>query len=1154
MRRFCFNTLQVSGRTYSYSLPDMAEAHRQSFFKFLNQGLLEELQQIFPIYLQKGKIQVILEPNSLMFEAPKLTIKEAFLQRTTYNISVYCLITFVDWEKNVRKTEWVSFGSVPVCTSGGWFLVRGLRRIVLHQLVRSAGCYASLINEETTITNELNSQNLLPLEQAGLTVFKRFEILLLPQQGTWLRFFISPVGLFSVQWGKTKDQRASIFVFLRAMGVSSHTIESFFNLQNFSIKTFDKSLSSQKALLTLGFTSKKGLGSRRAFYQRFFNYYNYRLGLIGRLRLNRRLGLSIPLNYQSLNPDDIFGIFNQLAALSTGLIEKDDIDHLQNKRLRSCGDFLQESFQNALKVNLKNFRGALQESCSQVPFTDTGNDIKLYWGVENVHFSRSLFKNPILGKQQNPTRLNNKSYSKVLLNKTPQQLIQANGQHVSNALSYRITAAYHSFFATSAVSQPAHQTNPIDAMTHARRSTSLGPGGLTREHAGIAVRGIHPSHFGRLCPVETPEGQNTGLVNSPSYCTRVNLYGFFETPYWPIKDQRVFKTKGAVYLSPNQENQVWVIPNELLVSKSGYLPKSSLLSRSGQDFAYLPSKDINYFGVLPNQVFSVGASLIPFMEHDDGNRALMGSNMQRQAVPILQNERPLVGTGLESVVVCDTRAGVRALASGYVYYVSGKKILVHSLIHWRKPVGLFETIEYQLGRYETTNQGTCIDQKPIVFEGDWIQTGDLLAEGYATKGGELALGRNLCVAYMPWEGYNYEDSVLINESLVYQDVLTSIHIEKYETELATRRIGKKQIQEKLSGECTPKHAIPRLKQSQFDKLDFRGVVREGVWVEANDILVGKLIPTQTELRPEEKLVHAIFGTKPPAYQDASFRLPKYVEGRVIRVETFSNKNTDSASFRIYIAQQRRIQVGDKIAGRHGNKGVISRILPRQDMPYLQNGLDVDIVLNPLGIPSRMNVGQVYEGLLGLASRYLGRCFRVLPFDEGFGSEASRGIVYSQLAHARKKTGQTWLFDPQSSGKSRVFDGRTGEVFEQSILVTQSYILKLEHQVDEKIHARSTGPYSLITQQPVRGRSRQGGQRLGEMEVWAIEGYGAAYLLYEMLSIKADDLVGRQQAASKILRHHYGPTPINYDQTNRPESFQVLANELRALCLDFQYPN
>lgn len=1154
MKRFCFNTLQVSGRTYSYSLPDMAEAHRQSFFKFLNQGLLEELEQIFPIYLNKGKIQVILDPKSLVFEAPKLTIKEAFLQRTTYNISVNFLVTFIDWEKNNCKKEWLSFGSIPICTSGGWFLVRGLRRVVLHQLIRSAGCYASLRGEDETNTDKLDYQDLIPVEQAGLTLFKRFEILLLPQQGTWLRFFVNPVGIFSIQWGKTKDQRASIFVFLRAMGVSHAQIESFFNLEKLQLESFDDTLSSQKALSILGFHSKKGLGSRRAFYQRFFNYYNYRLGLIGRLRLNRRLGLSTPLKNQSISPTDIFGIFNQLAALSTGLIEQDDIDHLQNKRLRSCGDFLQESFQNALKINLKNFRVSLKDSFALPPFTDTGNDIKLYLGVENVHFSGSLFKDSLLGKQINPTRKPNKSYSKVLFNKTSDQLIQTTEQSVSNALSYRITAAYHSFFATSAVSQPAHQTNPIDAMTHARRSTSLGPGGLTREHAGIAVRGIHPSHFGRLCPVETPEGQNTGLVNSPSYCTRVNLYGFFETPYWPIKQQQVIKKKGAIYLSPNQENQVWVIPNEVLVSKNGYLPKSALLSRSGQDFAYLPSTDINYFGVLPNQVFSLGASLIPFMEHDDGNRALMGSNMQRQAVPILKNERPFVGTGLESVVVSDTRAGVRALASGYVYYVSGKKILIHSLIHWRKPAGLFETIEYQLGRYETTNQGTCVDQKPIVFEGDWIQTGDLLAEGYATKGGELALGRNLCVAYMPWEGYNYEDSVLINESLVYEDVLTSIHIEKYETELATRRIGKKQIQEKLSGECTPKHAIPRLKQSQLEKLDFRGVVREGVWVEANDILVGKLIPTQTELRPEERLVHAIFGTKPPAYQDASFRLPKYVEGRVIRVETFANKNNDSSSFRIYIAQQRRIQVGDKIAGRHGNKGVISRILPRQDMPYLQNGLDVDIVLNPLGIPSRMNVGQVYEGLLGLASRYLGRCFRVLPFDEGFGSETSRGIVYSQLAHARKKTGQTWLFDPQSSGKSRVFDGRTGEVFEQSILVTQSYILKLEHQVDEKIHARSTGPYSLITQQPVRGRSRQGGQRLGEMEVWAVEGYGAAYLLYEMLSIKADDLVGRQQAASEILRHHYGPVPVSYENSNRPESFQVLANELRALCLDFQYPS
>jgi DNA-directed RNA polymerase subunit beta len=1170
MKKICFSTLQLSGRTYSYSLPDMAEAHKQSFFKFLNQGLLEELEKIFPIYLKHGRVQVFLEPKSVTFQAPKLTLKEAFLQRTTYNISVYFLVTFIDLDRNIYKREWLSFGSIPICMSGGWFLVRGLRRVILHQLMRSAGCYASVDIDKNYSENALENETLTPSKQKYLTlsVAKKFEILLIPQQGTWLRFFIKGQGFKSgqksktkcdvpallpyIRWGK-KDQYASLFIFLRAMGVSLTQIKSVHGLKGSSFNPLEKNLSSQEALHELGFISKtkKDFGSRRAFYQRFFNYHNYRLGSIGRLRLNRRLGLAISLTNQSLSPDDLLSILNQLAALSAGLITEDDIDHLQNKRLKSCGEFLQDSFHNALKVNVKNFRSTLQDSFSNKPFNNTGNHIKLYLGTENIHFNRSLFNKSLLGKHTNPIRVHTKSCSNVLSNKISKELPT---ESVSNALSYRITAAYHSFFATSAVSQPAHQTNPIDGMTHARRSTSLGPGGLTREHAGIAVRGIHPSHFGRLCPVETPEGQNTGLVNSPSYCARVNIYGFLETPYWPIKDRRLFKKKGPVYLSPNQENQVWVMPNEVLVSKSGFLPNSNLLSRSGADFAYLPSKDINYFGILPNQVFSLGASLIPFMEHDDGNRALMGSNMQRQAVPILQNERPFVGTGLESVVVSDTRAGIRALASGYVYYVSGKKILIHSLIHWRLPAGVFETIEYQLGRYETTNQGTCIDQKPIIFAGDWVQTGDLLAEGYATKRGELALGRNLCVAYLPWEGYNYEDSVLINESLVHQDILTSIHIEKYETELTTRRVGKNSIQEKLSGECTPKHAIPRLNESQLEKLDFRGVIREGVWVEPNDILVGKLIPTQVELRPEERLVHAIFGTKPPSYQDASFRLPKYVEGRVIRVETFSNKNTDNRSFRIYVAQQRRIQVGDKIAGRHGNKGVISRILPRHDMPYLQNGLDVDIVLNPLGIPSRMNVGQVYEGLLGLVSRYLGRCFRVLPFDENFGSEASRGIVYSQLAKARKKTGQTWLFDPQSSGKSRVFDGRTGEVFEQSVLVTQSYILKLEHQVDEKIHARSTGPYSLITQQPVRGRSRQGGQRLGEMEVWAVEGYGAAYLLYEMLTIKADDLVGRQQAASEILRHHYGPIPQSYEQSNRPESFQVLANELRALCLDFQYPN
>ena len=1133
-----------------YSLPDMAEAHKQSFFRFLNQGILEELEHIFPIYVQKGKIQLILNTKSLRFEAPKITLKEAFLKRTTYNISVYLLITSINWEKNISKTEWVSFGSIPICTSGGWFLVRGLRRVLLHQLSRSSGCYASFANKEQKyILSENKQKKLTPLEHTGLVSFTPVEMLLLPQQGTWLRFSINSTGVFWIQWGKTKDQRAPVFIFLRAMGHSSQKIQQFFGTHKIDLKGVNSNISSNDALHLLGFHSKKGQSSRRLFYQRFFNPNNYRLGRIGRLRLNRRFGLSIELKKQCITGDDIFAIFENLVALSIGLLETDEIDHLQNKRLRSCGDFLQESFQNVLKTTAKTLPSHFEESLISSE-NKTENHSKLYWGIEKIHFSSSLYKSSSTNKNLKPLRKLNTSNSRVLKNKPLVSLLDSK---LSNSVSYRITSAFHSFFATSSVSQPAHQTNPIDAMTHARRCTLLGPDGLTREHAGIAVRGIHPSHFGRLCPVETPEGQNTGLVYSPSFCTRVNFYGFFETPYWPVQDQRILKQKGVFYLSPNQENQVWVKPNEVLVSKSGYLPKAPLLSRSGQDFAYLPSKNLNFFGVLPNQMFSLGASLIPFMEHDDGNRALMGSNMQRQAVPLLENERPFVGTGLESIVGSDTRVGVRALASGYVYYVSGSKILVHSLIHWRKPIGTYETIEYKLGRYETSNQGTCIDQKPIVFQGDWIRVGDLLADGYATKGGELALGRNLCVAYIPWEGYNYEDAVVINESLVFNDSLTTIHIEKYETELGIRRLGKKQIPEKLSGDCFPKHPIVGIKKEQLDKLDNRGIIREGVWVQPNDILIGKVIPTQTDLRPEERLVHAIFGTKPPSYQDTSFRLPKYVEGRVISVEIFTNKNTDNLNFRIYIAQQRRIQVGDKIAGRHGNKGVISRILPRQDMPYLQNGSDVDIILNPLGIPSRMNVGQVYEGLLGLASRYLGRCFRVLPFDEGFGSETSRGIVYSQLAEVRKRTEQSWLFDPQSSGKSRIFDGRTGNVFEQNILVTQSYILKLEHQVDEKIHARSTGPYSLITQQPVRGRSRQGGQRLGEMEVWAIEGYGAAYLLYEMLSIKADDLTGRQQAASEILRRHYGPSPMTYQGNNRPESFHVLTNELRALCLDFQYP-
>ncbi len=1191
MKKFCLSISKVSNSTYYHSLPDMAEAHKQSFFRFLSKGLEQELSQHFPIFLNKGRVQVILERKSFRFKAPSITLKNAYLKRSTYSIPIYFKVIFLDVGKNLITSKWICFGSIPVCTSGGWFMVRGLRRILLHQLIRSPGCYASILetkpyqllgevdDEEkielevsktidgtTLLTQErIDESSANPCNHVLMNTPKHTEILILPDQGTWLRFSLSTspgCHSFFVQWGKQKNQRTFVSTFLQILGISSKQIQKYLRFNSNSLKRskeqkidkennhliFDDNLSYTKILAILkdnkNFKNQK-LNSRRLWYRRFFNPNFYRLGHIGRFRLNRRLGYFKSSEFQVITTTDILIICQQLVVLSLGLMEVDDIDHLQNKRLRSCGDFLQECFQNGFKQNLRGFQTSLNKSIPPLTVASKGEVLKTYYGVKNTYFDPNVFRVSSIG----PARNCNKGLFQTSLDK---RFVNVKTPILNNSLSYRISNSFHSFFATSPISQPLHQTNPIDAITHERRCTSLGPKGLTREHAGIAVRGIHPSHFGRLCPVETPEGQNTGLVNSPAYCTRVNYLGFFETPYWPVRSRKLLKTLGAFYLSSNQENHVWTAPNETITSKSGYLSNSKLVSRSGTDFSFLTSKQLNYFGILPNQMFSLGASLIPFMEHDDGNRALMGSNMQRQAVPLLENERPLIGTGLESLVSSDARVGVRALAAGYVYYVSGEKILIHSLIHWRKPINQYETIEYKLGRYETSNQGTCIDQKPIINVGAWVHVGDLLAEGYSTKQGELALGRNLCVAYVPWEGYNYEDAVVINESLVDQDVLTSIHIKKYETELETRRVRKKQLKEQLSGDFYPKHPIPGITENQLLNLDHRGVIRIGAWVEPNDILVGKLVQTEVSLRPEEKLVHAIFGTKPSSLQDTSFRVPKYIQGRVINVEISRRKNSVSQVFRIYIAQRRRIQIGDKIAGRHGNKGVISCINPRQDMPYLQNGLDVDILLNPLGIPSRMNVGQVYEGLLGLASRYLGRCFRVLPFDEGFGFEASRGMVYSQLAQLRAKSNKKWLFDPQASGKSRIFDGRTGQAFEQSILVTLSYILKLEHQVDEKIHARSTGPYSLVTQQPVRGRSRRGGQRLGEMEVWAVEAYGSAFLLCEMLSIKSDDVINRQKATSEILRNQYGLVPAEAIRKNEPESFKVLTNELKALCLDFQY--
>jgi DNA-directed RNA polymerase subunit beta len=695
-----------------------------------------------------------------------------------------------------------------------------------------------------------------------------------------------------------------------------------------------------------------------------------------------------------------------------------------------------------------------------------------------------------------------------------------------------LVAAIKEFFGSSQLSQFMDQTNPLAELTHKRRLSALGPGGLTRERAGFAVRDIHPSHYGRICPIETPEGPNAGLIGSLATHARVNAFGFIETPFFQVDNGRVRRDLPAAYMTADEEDDLRVAAGDLPTDAEGYILGEAVPVRYRQDFASIAPEEVDYVAVSPVQIISVATSLIPFLEHDDANRALMGSNMQRQAVPLLRPERPLVGTGLEAQAARDSGMVVVSRQAGEVVYVDADTVHIKD--------GQGQVHRYELQKYQRSNQDTCLNQRPIVFQGDRIQAGQVIADGSAAEGGEIALGQNVLISYMPWEGYNYEDAILISERLVYDDVYTSIHIEKFEIEARQTKLGPEEITRE----------IPNVGEDALRQLDETGIIRIGAWVEAGDILVGKVTPKgESDQPPEEKLLRAIFGEKARDVRDNSLRVPNGEKGRVVDVRVFTREQGDELPpganmvVRVYVAQKRKIQVGDKMAGRHGNKGIISRILPIEDMPYLPDGRPIDIVLNPLGVPSRMNVGQVFECLLGWAAENLDARFKITPFDEMYDKEASRNTTHGKLDEARQYQRQDWVFNPDDPGKIQLYDGRTGEAFDRPVTVGKAYMLKLVHLVDDKIHARSTGPYSLVTQQPLGGKAQQGGQRFGEMEVWALEAFGAAYTLQELLTVKSDDMQGRNEALNAIVKGKAIPRP------GTPESFKVLMRELQSLGLD-----
>jgi DNA-directed RNA polymerase subunit beta len=1074
---------------FAFTLPDLIEIQRASFRWFLEAGLIEELDSFSPITDYTGKLELHFMGKDFKLKRPKYDVDEAKRRDSTYSVQMYVPTRLINKETGEIKEQEVFIGDLPLMTERGTFIINGAERVIVNQIVRSPGVYY----KSETDKNGRRSYNAS----------------LIPNRGAWLKFETDKNDLVWVRIDKTRKLSAQVL--LKALGLTDGEINDSLRHPEYFQKTIEKEgqFSEEEALMELYRKLRPGepptvAGGEQLLHSRFFDPKRYDLGRVGRYKLNKKLRLTVPDTMRVLTSQDILTAIDYLINLEFDIGSTDDIDHLGNRRVRSVGELLQ----NQVRVGLNRLERIIRERMT-------------------VSDSDSL----------SPASLVN-----------PKPLV----------------AAIKEFFGSSQLSQFMDQTNPLAELTHKRRLSALGPGGLTRERAGFAVRDIHPSHYGRICPIETPEGPNAGLIGSLATHARVNSYGFIETPFYPVEKGRVLRDKAPVYMTADEEDDLRVAPGDISLDENNNLLGETVAVRYRQEFTTTTPMQVDYMAISPVQIVSVATSMIPFLEHDDANRALMGSNMQRQAVPLLKPERPLVGTGLEAQAARDSGMVVVSRTNGEVVYIDATRVIVKTLaldaessdgdelfmirdydeLRVKNPSAFklkyVGCVEHELQKYQRSNQDTCLNQRPLSYEGDRVVAGQVLADGSSTEGAELALGHNILVAYMPWEGYNYEDAMLISERLVYEDVYTSIHIEKYEIEARQTKLGPEEITRE----------IPNVGEDALRQLDEQGIIRKGAWVEASDILVGKVTPKgESDQPPEEKLLRAIFGEKARDVRDNSLRVPNGEKGRVVDVRVFTREQGDELPpganmvVRVYVAQKRKIQVGDKMAGRHGNKGIVSRILPKEDMPYLPDGTPVDMVLNPLGVPSRMNVGQIFECLLGWAGENLSMRFKMVPFDEMHGAEKSRETVHGKLQEARDKTGKPWVFNEKHPGKTIVYDGRTGEAFDRPITVGIAYMLKLVHLVDDKIHARSTGPYSLVTQQPLGGKAQQGGQRFGEMEVWALEAFGAAYTLQELLTVKSDDMQGRNEALNAIVKGKAIPRP------GTPESFKVLMRELQSLCLD-----
>lgn len=1052
-------------------------------------GLEEVLYELSPIEDFSGSMS--LSFSDPRFDDVKAPVDECKDKDMTYAAPLFVTAEFINNNTGEIKSQTVFMGDFPMMTEKGTFIINGTERVVVSQLVRSPGVYFDETIDKST-DKTLHS------------------VKVIPSRGAWLAFDVDKRDTVGVRIDRKRRQ--PVTVLLKALGWTSEQIVERFGFSEIMRSTLEKdnTVGTDEALLDIYRKLRPGEPPTKESAQTllenlFFKEKRYDLARVGRYKVNKKLGLHVgePITSSTLTEEDVVATIEYLVRLHEGQttmtvpggvevpVETDDIDHFGNRRLRTVGELIQ----NQIRVGMSRMERVVRERM-------TTQDVEAI---------------------------------------TPQTLINIRP----------VVAAIKEFFGTSQLSQFMDQNNPLSGLTHKRRLSALGPGGLSRERAGLEVRDVHPSHYGRMCPIETPEGPNIGLIGSLSVYARVNPFGFIETPYRKVVDGVV--SDEIVYLTADEEDRHVVAQANSPIDADGrFVEPRVLVRRKAGEVEYVPSSEVDYMDVSPRQMVSVATAMIPFLEHDDANRALMGANMQRQAVPLVRSEAPLVGTGMELRAAIDAGDVVVAEESGVIEEVSADYITVMHDNGTRRT--------YRMRKFARSNHGTCANQCPIVDAGDRVEAGQVIADGPCTDDGEMALGKNLLVAIMPWEGHNYEDAIILSNRLVEEDVLTSIHIEEHEIDARDTKLGAEEIT----------RDIPNISDEVLADLDERGIVRIGAEVRDGDILVGKVTPKgETELTPEERLLRAIFGEKAREVRDTSLKVPHGESGKVIGIRVFSREDEDELPagvnelVRVYVAQKRKISDGDKLAGRHGNKGVIGKILPVEDMPFLADGTPVDIILNTHGVPRRMNIGQILETHLGWCAH------------SGWKVDAAKGVpdwaarLPDELLEAQPNAiVSTPVFDGaqeaelqgllsctlpnrdgdvlvDADGKAMLFDGRSGEPFPYPVTVGYMYIMKLHHLVDDKIHARSTGPYSMITQQPLGGKAQFGGQRFGEMECWAMQAYGAAYTLQELLTIKSDDTVGRVKVYEAIVKGENIPEP------GIPESFKVLLKELQSLCLNVE---